>query len=199
MHYNPYQQQSTNQKEFYCVTDFNPSSPNIPRIISDNWSYLDRSSSTRSLVPIPTIFGHRKPKNILEIVSRSDIRIQQHVKKFPPKCHKPLNCQHCSKLNKTGKIISTSTGRSYSIPKHITCNSTNVIYCIECRTCKLQYVGQTKNKLLTRINQHLSDIRTTKDTPIARHFNTHEVAYTLHVLHLVSSDDVMECNKFENY
>ena len=34
------------------------------------------------------------------------------------------------------------------------CNSSNLIYITECEICKIQYVRQTKNKLLVRINQY---------------------------------------------
>ena len=42
---------------------------------------------------------------------------------------------------------------------------------ITCSTCGIQYVGQTKNKLLTRFNSHHYDISHNNDTTVARHFN----------------------------
>ena len=39
---------------------------------------------------------------------------------------------------------------------------------IQCQICKIQYVGQTKNKILQRINQHYSSIRNKLETPVAR-------------------------------
>ena len=44
---------------------------------------------------------------------------------------------------------------------------------IECQICKIQYVGKTKNKILTRINQHYSSSRNKLETPVARHKNSH--------------------------
>ena len=35
----------------------------------------------------------------------------------------------------------------------------------------VQYVGPTKNKLLTRFNSHYCDIQHNSDTTVARHFN----------------------------
>ena len=55
-------------------------------------------------------------------------------------------------------IISTVTHRIYSCtnkdayPAH--CNSSNVIYLITCSTCKLQYVGETAQKLNIRFAKH---------------------------------------------
>lgn len=59
----------------------------------------------------------------------------------------------------------------YSIQGKIDCNSKNIIYIIECKKCKMQYVGETRNSLKIRFQRHLSDIRTYKDTSIANHFN----------------------------
>ena len=42
---------------------------------------------------------------------------------------------------------------------------------ITCRSCGIQYVGQTKNKLLTRFQSHHFDIMHNNDTTVARHFN----------------------------
>ena len=44
---------------------------------------------------------------------------------------------------------------------------------IQCWICNIQYVGQTKNKILTRINQHYSSIRNRLETPVSQHMNSH--------------------------
>ena len=195
-------QNTFTEKQFYCITEFNPSNPEISLIIRKAWAFLDRSSSTRFLVDIPLIFGNRKPKNISDLIIRSDIKTMERIKRFPPKCRNPAKCRHCPKINRTGFIKSSSTSREYKIPRRVTCNSKNLIYCIECKLCRAQYVGQTKNKFLIRINQHLSDIRIQKDTPISRHFNRKcklaSSGYILHVLQLIDSDNSDKRDKFEN-
>ena len=79
---------------------------------------------------------------------------------------------------------------------------------IQCQICKIQYVGQTKNKILQRINQHYSSITNRLDTPIARHMNSHNYRgnppiriYILMLIH-EEPDSVeagLERNKWENY
>ena len=51
------------------------------------------------------------------------------------------------------------------------CLSKNVIYVIECKKCYIQYVGETRCAFKTRMQRHISDIRTYKNTSVARHFN----------------------------
>ena len=57
---------------------------------------------------------------------------------------------------------------------HITCTSTNVIYCITCTLCKKLYIGETGRRLGDRFREHRRDVE--KDDknaskPVARHFN----------------------------
>ena len=191
---------STDAKKFFCIVQYNPTLPPIKDWLTEVWTNLDRSSSTRPLIDYIPILGYSRPKNIGEYLCRSDISEQGSIKRVPPRCHRPFKCKHCSKLNKTGKIISKSTGRNYKIMKNVTCCSKNLIYCISCNECGIQYVGQTRNKLLTRINAHLSDIRTNKCTPTSRHFNTHSLDYTLHILQLCNEElGDRERNKWEDY
>ena len=145
-------------KQFYCIVDYNPTNPQIHKLIMEAMRFAERSSSTRPLTDTKIIFGHRKPKNIGDFLIKSDLPSEKGSK-FPQKCNRFLRCRHCPRImnlkkSQKGRIISSSTGRSYKIPKNVSCNSANLIYCLECPECQLQYVGQTKNKFLTRINQH---------------------------------------------
>ena len=83
------------------------------------------------------------------------------------------------------------------------CNSCNLIYMIECTICKIQYVGQTKNKILQRINQHYSSIKHRIDTPVLRHINSHsfEGLYLIriNILTLIREDpDSIEGTEMRN-
>ena len=48
----------------------------------------------------------------------------------------------------------SSTGETHHIKSHITCETFNVIYLIQCRLCNLQYIGETKRRLKDRFNEH---------------------------------------------
>ena len=69
-------------------------------------------------------------------------------------------------------------------------------------------MGQTKNKILVRMNQHYSSIKNRLETPVSRHFNyyTFEDFYPIrtYILTLIREDaDSIEGseqrNKWENY
>ena len=54
-----------------------------------------------------------------------------------------------------------------------TCQSNNLIYCLECRWCHIKYVGQTKNRIIDRFQGHIFDIKHSNNTTVARHFHSH--------------------------
>ena len=85
---------------------------------------------------------------------------------------RPGTCHYCPQLNKTGRITSTYTRRTWPCCRNVSCNSSNIVYCITCKLCKKQYVGQTHQRLKDRMGKHLSNIKDiNSDTAVARHFN----------------------------
>ena len=66
------------------------------------------------------------------------------------------NCKTCPILNENHTFISTVTGRQYhvNIGGDVSCTSTNLVYLLQCRYCKLQYVGQTCQTLRERMGGH---------------------------------------------
>ena len=98
-------------------------------------------------------------------------------------------------------------GRKYRSEVLVSCNSKNLI-CMIYQICKIQYVGQTKNKILQRINQCYSSIRNKLETPVVRHMNSHTFRgnppnkiYILTLIHEEpdSGEVGVERNKWENY
>ncbi len=56
---------------------------------------------------------------------------------------------------------------------NISCRSSNLIYCITCKKCKVQYVGQTSKRLKDRFAGHFGDIqRDVTDKSVSHHFNS---------------------------
>ncbi len=55
----------------------------------------------------------------------------------------------------------------------IKCTTARLVYLIECKKCKRQYVGQTLRSIREKINQHRADIRgNTKISTLVLHFAT---------------------------
>ena len=52
-----------------------------------------------------------------------------------------------------GSIISHSNSKKFNLKQHLTCKNCG-IYVAECKFCKMQYIGQTKNKFSNRWNNY---------------------------------------------
>ena len=63
------------------------------------------------------------------------------------------------------------TKKEFHILKSIDCDSSNLIYLINCNKCGKQYVGETGRKLKYRFTEHLRDLKKNLDTTVAIHFN----------------------------
>ena len=70
----------TNTNKVFCIMDYNPFNPDIKGIINRFWPTLERSSATRPLLECEVIVGHGRPKNLSEILCRSDVRHQDYSK-----------------------------------------------------------------------------------------------------------------------
>ena len=62
-------------------------------------------------------------------------------------------------------------GVKIPIKATLDCNSTNVIYVIHCKSCSMQYVGETGQTLRYRFNAHKQDVKRGIDTNVSKHFD----------------------------
>jgi GIY-YIG catalytic domain len=110
-------------------------------------------------------------------------------------------CKACNYIT-TGKTITSNTNKKqFSIIGNINCKTCNIVYVITCRKCKLQYVGETGRPLADRINDHLSNIRNRKETPVGLHFNTpsHTIQHfsIMGIEHIAQSATTSEVQKMK--
>ena len=119
------------------------------------------------------IFGQRQNKNLSDHLVRASTKTKTQHKTYilTHPCKRPSLCRYCPKINRSGQVISKTTGQQLTTITNINCQSSNIIYLITCTTCGIQYVGQTKNRLLTRFQGHHYDIKNHNDTTVSRHFN----------------------------
>ena len=81
-------------------------------------------------------------------------------------------CRYCPLLNRTGFILSHTTGIKHTCMENISCRSSNLIYAISCKICGIQYVGQTSVRIKDRFVHHFRDIETSnQDKSVGRHFS----------------------------
>ena len=69
-------------------------------------------------------------------------------------------------------IQSSNTSKKIEINGTFNCKTRNVVYCITCEHCKLQYIGQTTRSLDERVREHIGYIRNLyTNQATGEHFN----------------------------
>ena len=167
-------------KTVFLITTYIPGFTATKNIVNKNWGILSRSSTTKKLSEVRLIHGYRRPKHLWDDLVRAKLpKLKESQKNEKAlncdtrnKC-KTVNCRYCTVFDRSACITSTFTGHSYFTRKNVTCKSTNLIYCITCKTCKMQYVGQTKLRCMDRIQAHFNTIQSKypkQQTDISRYF-----------------------------
>lgn len=82
-----------------------------------------------------------------------------------------VRCKACNFIQETSRFGDHQNPSKFQVMGTISCSTRDLIYVVTCRRCNLQYVGETGRSLGERITDHLSAIRTKKQTPIGLHFN----------------------------
>ena len=68
------------------------------------------------------------------------------------------NCSTCKHSFKNLSFHFNHINKTFNIHRHITCNSTNLIYIIICSKLQKQYVSETGRKLKKQITEYLHNI-----------------------------------------
>ena len=154
------------------VTTYNPGFNGLNKVVTKNWDVLGKSCSTRAIHRTPILNAFRRPKNLKDLLVRAKLRSNLDPVPNSNKCLRPNSCRYCPKLNTDGRILCSASGRTYMCKYNVSCCSSNLIYCITCKRCGIQYVGQTKRELKMRFTTHFANIsKNDPDSEIARHFN----------------------------
>ena len=118
-------------------------------------------------------------------VITSDILVRAKLPEPTDQSRPPSGSFRCNKTSCTvcpfieddrNQYTFYSTGQTFKIKSHITCETSNVIYMIQCTKCNLQYIGETKRRLKDRFNEHrrpiINPFCSYTPTAVSRHFLT---------------------------
>ena len=161
------------------ITSYTPQCNELPTLVKKNWGIVQRSSTTKNLAKRRLVVAYRRPKNLRDILVRAKLpdnngtnnETSLPLSESANAC-RTRNCRYCKILDHSGRIKSHTTGREYNCKKHVTCKSSNLIYCITCTSCGMQYVGQTKLRLMDRFGNHFTSIqRNDGKNDVCKHFN----------------------------
>ncbi len=158
------------QTDLVLVLIYNPANPDVVGPIRKHWPILDQARGLTPLHNLNTIVAYRRPPNLKGKLVRAKIQkvTQRNLPQISGRVSNPcMNtikkpCQICPKLNITGRVTSTVTKRSYTVPAEGTCGHNNLVYLITCKKCSKQYVGETGITINRRFYYHLYNIKNLK-------------------------------------
>jgi hypothetical protein len=188
--------------------------PQILNVIKHHWHILEANPQCRQVFKEMPQIVYRKSKNLKNFLVRAQVNKDLEekintldaflglpkrdplVKKFTFIC-KTFPCQICNLFKqKNGTFTASTTQKTYVFSASQNCQAKNVVYCITCKNCKKQYIGETKRPFRKRILEHLRDIRNYDpkrdlNLPVARHFNSqghHSTDVQCHIIEIIKKD-----------
>lgn len=151
----------------------------------------------KEVFPLPPLVAYKRPPNIKDKLIRAKVpdKTSQRPKRMLPGMQKCLNCPICPYVQ-TGKTVkSTSNNFTVDINTSVTCKSKNIIYCISCPKCRVQYVGESDRTLQERFSEHRGYVNNRHlNKATGEHFNLpgHSVAdMKVTILEKIYSQDEM--------
>lgn len=157
----PEKQNSTN-----LVLTHSASAPKVHSILKRHYNILAQSEHLKSIFPEPPRVVYRRSKNLRDLLTSSKVNKPEITGCAP--CNK-ARCKVCVHMQTTQKANSTFSDFSLNIRGSFNCDSSNVIYMLECTVCKKQYIGQTETSFRIRFNNHRSHSNKLPSLPLSKH------------------------------
>ena len=159
--------------QFFFILEHHKENNKIRHLLRQNWPILGTSDITSDLYQSKLTCGASRNPRLRDILVRSSIPLNPIFgKKGKSKnvCH-TAHCKYCANIDTSGQIKSKRLKRNFPAKSQVCCKSHNLVYCLTCTICGLQYVGQTKRTFHERLYEHFRDIQN-KDLmkPLGRHF-----------------------------
>ena len=166
----------TNKRPVFAVL-YDPRLPELQPIQAKHWrSMTSRDAHLKEVFPEPPLTAFKRQRNLRDHLIRAKVPetnpYPRRALKGMFKCHKPW-CNACPFI-KEGKNINIKDRKTWNINKNVNCNSSNLVYIIECdkESCNKRYIGETKRALRKRLAEHRSYVQNQHlDTATGAHFN----------------------------
>ena len=110
----------------------------------------------KEVFPLPPLVAYKRPPNIKDKLIRAKVpeNVATRPKRLLPGMHKCNNYPICPYVQVGKCVKSSATHDTIPINTHVTCQTQNIIYCITCKKCRKQYVGESDRTLQKRFSDH---------------------------------------------
>ena len=132
----------------------------IAEIAKRSWNFLQSKERLSLIFNKPPLVAYRRPKSLRDRLVRSRF-VNETPQNFIPKgfraCER-TKCSWCKKINQTTTFTSPNNNKTFTIFHTMDCQSSWIIYIIECNICKHQYIGKSETAFNLRLNNHRNHI-----------------------------------------
>ena len=139
------------------VITYKPHATFIAEVSKRNWNFLQSKERLVLILNKPPLVAYRRLKNLRETLVSTKFRNGTTNNTLIPRgcrtCQRP-RCSWCNKINETQTFKSTRNNKILTIFHSVDCQSSWVIYIIECNICRLQYIGKSETGFNLLLNNH---------------------------------------------
>ena len=135
---------------------YDPRLPALPSIVKKHWRTMVASDPhLKEAFPLPPLVAYKRPQNIRDKLVRSKIPTTiPRPKRVVPGMSKCNNCPICPFVKEGKRVKATATNFTVEINRQVNCQSRNILYCITCDKCTVQYIGESDRTLQNRFSEH---------------------------------------------
>ena len=138
------------------------------------------------------LLAFRKNKNLRQLIGGNTIEKNKKLlttNKFTngkcSPCFSNSRTLCCKQVIKTEHFKSNQTNRTFTISQKTNCKSNFIIYLLECKLSKIQYVGKAETAFNLRLNNHRKDVKDPKAIPADKHFSQTGYNFNLHAKFII--------------
>ena len=138
------------------VATYHPALNSLGKVARRLHPMLTNSEEHREVFPEPPLIAFRRYKNLKDMLVRARLSNEGNGgtdEKGCSRCGKS-RCQVCNVMNNCEHFHSNIDSRKYRINYSFNCDSSNVVYLLECTVCGVQYVGSTCTPFRLRFNNY---------------------------------------------
>lgn len=147
---------------------YHPKNVEVVKILKRNFTILQNDDEVSDIFEQLPMVAYRRDRNLKDIMVRSNLGTEGTVG-GTTKCARNV-CITCDHINEDHIVVGPRG--SFTIRDKFNCESTSLIYCIECKRCGMLYVGETSRKLKDRFREHRRNVlNKVQDNEVAQHFN----------------------------
>lgn len=158
---------NTSRNSVNLILTHSASVPNVANILRKHHNILQQSDHLKDIFTEPSRVVYRRSRNLHDTLTSSKIINRSNYSGCHP-CNKP-RCKVCPHMSSTHTATSTASNFSLKINGDFTCDSANVIYMLECSTCRMQYIGHTETSFRLRFNNHRAHASNLPHLPLSKH------------------------------